>query len=550
MSLLRHFLSRHGTRRLPSFQCRMFSTKDSHKLSDHSRAAINPNDVENFDFLTSSILPKVRQFIAENADEDVPICNYKTFEELQKLMAPYTGDGSFELPQQPVSDDQLLNEIDLLLKYSPRSGKARYADKLYSGSDAITQCASYLMQVINNNSHTYNSSQVLTIVEQATIRSLCKVFFGANAPSTSGGVFLPGGAYSNTLAFRLARDRYFPSITTDGVSSGGGGGPIPTVLVSDQSHYSASTAATHLGIGSNNVRKLQTNDNGTINLEQCVATIEQLLAENRKPFVLSCNSGTTVFGAFDDFSELAKVCAQYDIWFHVDGCWGGAAAFAVDSNAQCASLMRGVEQADSIAFDAHKLLSSGLLCGCLMVKDESYLYRSCEPPNAKYLFHGGDEDIGLKTLQCGRQCDALKLYLSWLYYGKQGLVQRVENALHNAHYLCREIEASEDFMLVQTPPFCNVCFWYFGNVDDAMKKKIRAWKTNGYQGGDDEMFKVLEMNTQRIYAELKRQSSSISDYSPAKGLPSFLRTITSNYRLTTPHMDVLWADIRNAAHSL
>jgi len=340
------------------------------------------------------------------------------------------------------------------------------------------------------------------------------------------------------------------SISTDGATASDIN-HTPIVLTSDQSHYSVMTAVGQIGIGSNNVIKLKTNSNGTICIDECYKVIEGLIKENKKPFILSCNAGTTVLGAFDDFKAIKEICSKYDIWMHVDGCWGGAAAFCRDTenNHNLSSLVDGIEFADSIAYDAHKLLSVGLLCGCLLVKDEAYLFKSCEPPNAKYLFHGeGDNaynhDIGLKTLQCGRQCDALKLYLSWLYYGKNGLCQRVENAMNNANYLCQIIEESDDFILVQEPDFCNVCFWFVGS--DKMDK-VQKWKNCGFDENEKDIFKMLESNTKQIYSKLEQEASTMIDYSPCKNLPSFFRMITSNYRLNTTEIEKVLDDIRKNA---
>lgn len=515
-------------KRLQTLNVRCLSTNLKSNLN---RSSIHPNDIEQFDGLQAKILPKIRKFIEKNSDENVAICNHKSFDELQSILSSKNGELLDD--DKMISDDNIMDIIDLIFDYSPRTQKSRYVDKLYCGSDAISQYATYILSIINNNCHTYHSSQILTLIEDITIRNLCKIFYKQN-DKPYGGVFFPGGAYSNMMAFRLARDKYFPSISSDGPYCNFNG----IVLTSDQSHYSVMTSISQIGIGSNNVLKLETNNDGTINIEKCKLMIQHLINnENKKPFILSCNAGTTVFGAFDDFIAISNICKEYDIWMHVDGCWGGAVVFGRDNNKICNKLVNGIEFADSISFDAHKLLSTGLLCGCLLVKDEKYLYESCAPPNAKYLFHSNNNiDIGLKTIQCGRQCDALKLYLSWLYYGNNGLYKRVENALNNANYLCQLIKKSNDFMLVQELEFCNVCFWYIGeyNVDDI-------------DLNDSNIVNMLETNTKNIYSKLQQDANSMIDYSPCKGLPSFFRMITSNYRLTYHDIDIILNDIRNAA---
>lgn len=499
------------------------------------RNALSGSDLEQFDFLSDSILPKIRNHIAKNSEESTPIRIQKTFDEIKSELT-----NPVHLPNEPISNESLSNEVDLLLKYSPRSGKSRFVDKLYSGSDGITQFATFLLSVLNNNSHTFNSSQILSVVEDVTIKNLCKVFYKSD-DSPRGGVFMPGGAYSNMMAFRLARDKYHPSILSDGTAN-----TVPIVLTSDQSHYSVATAVGQLGIGTNNVRKLETNSDGTINIDNCRQVVEELIKVDSKPFILSCNAGSTVLGAFDDFKALSAICREFDIWMHVDGCWGGGSAFARETNPAMGELVDGIELADSISFDSHKLLSTGLLCGCLLVKDESYLYKSCQPPNAKYLFHGNDGDIGLKTLQCGRQCDALKLYLSWIYYGKEGLIQRVDNAMNNAQHLCKLIEESDDFLLYEDPKFCNICFWYVGKEN---MQKVKKWKEGGFVGDDGEIFEMLEKNTKRTSLKMEQDGSSMVDYSPYKNLPVFFRLISSNFKLTTNEVERILSDIRYSAET-
>eukprot|EP01084_Bolivina_argentea_P099810 179351_1 len=497
------------------------------------RTSVHPNDLEQFEFLSSSILPKIRRHIEENQDPSIPICNNISFDEMRSMVShPNT------LPNNPISNDALMTEIDLILRNTPRSGKSRFVDKLYSGSDSITQFATLLLSVMNNNGHTFNASQILTVIEHITINSLCQVFYNEETDGkTYGGVFMPGGAYSNCIALRLARDKYFPLAASDGIYDNQNN-KKPIVLASDQSHYSIGQSASQLGFGSNNVIPLKSNANGTMDIDDCYRVVKEL---NGAPFILSCMAGSTVFGAFDDFAAIRAICDEYDMWMHVDGCWGGAAAFNNDDPVLSA-LVDGIDGADSIAFDLHKLLSTGLLCGCLLLKDESYLYQLHAHSEAKYLFHGNTYDIGLKTLQCGRQCDALKIYLNWLFYGKIGLSQRTENGMQNAQYLCKAIDASDDFILLQDPQFCNVCFWF---VDPQMRDRVQKWKDNGYPK-DDDIFNVLQNNTKQIQTQLKVDGSTMIDYSPAKGLPSFLRMITSNYRLDTNEIDNALTDIRSA----
>ena len=236
----------------------------------------------------------------------------QSFQELKSMVSHPDN-----LPDEPISDEQLMHEVDLVLKYTMRTGHARFVDKLYSGSDAITQFATMLLSVVNNNCHTYHSSQILTIIEEITISNLCKLFFSGCDYPKMGGIFMPGGSYSNMMSLRMARDKYFPSIRAKGLLSAED--PMPVVLCSNQSHYCITTTCGQIGIGTDNVVKLETNMNGTVNIERSIPVIEELFAQNKRPFVWSCTAGSTVHGAFDDFNAIAELCRKYDMWMHVDG---------------------------------------------------------------------------------------------------------------------------------------------------------------------------------------------------------------------------------------
>lgn len=538
-------------RLLPSpFIC--FST------SVKSVKSCNPPDRDEFKKLESIFMPKVEEYLKQNNEPDVATVIHQTSDEMFDNLLSINDDG--------YSLTDLSDHIDTILKYSVRTGSGTFADKLYSGSDAIGQFSSYLLSVLNTNVHTYQSGPVLTCIENAMIKEVTKVFYKTDLTSNKdrdvsniGGIFSPGGSYSNMLAIKLARDKYFPENMTNGLANCD---KIPVMLVSDQLHYSTMTAANTVGIGTDNVIKVQTNRDGTINIQECERILNDLKinSPNKKAFYINGMAGTTVFGAFDDFGELSRLAKEYDLWFHIDGCWGGAAALCrngdktgENNSQEClhlGNLMKNCELADSIAWDTHKYISMPILCSILMVRDEKQLMTSCAPPGAAYLFHGNSIDIGLKTLQCGRVGDALKLYLSWLYYGNKGFQERVVFGLKNARYLANSIKNSDDFILASDgdPKFANVCFYY---VPQSMKQEISKWQKNGFEY-NEELFHKLDKMTKTLNTHARQNGGVCIDYSPvpAHKLPTFFRAITANYRLTNDILDKILDDIRNAAKDL
>lgn len=89
-------------------------------------------------------------------------------------------------------------------------------------------------------------------------------------------------------------------------------------FTSDESHYSIRKAVQWLGIGSDNLIVIKTDENGCMLADDLISNIEQVLKENRQPFFVNATAGSTVLGAFDDLNAIADVCEKFGLWMHVD----------------------------------------------------------------------------------------------------------------------------------------------------------------------------------------------------------------------------------------
>ncbi|XP_008486117.1 acidic amino acid decarboxylase GADL1-like, partial [Diaphorina citri] len=94
------------------------------------------------------------------------------------------------------------------------------------------------------------------------------------------------------------------------------------------SHYSMLKAAHWLGIGMDNVIRVKTNERGQMISSFLEQAIQTSLAEKKIPLFVNATAGTTVLGAFDPLDEIATICEKYDLWMHVDACWGGSLIFS------------------------------------------------------------------------------------------------------------------------------------------------------------------------------------------------------------------------------
>ncbi|XP_010077666.1 PREDICTED: acidic amino acid decarboxylase GADL1-like, partial [Pterocles gutturalis] len=202
------------------------------------------------------------------------------------------------------------------------------------------------------------------------------------------------------------------------------------------SHYSMKKAASFLGIGTENVYFIKTDERGKMIPEELEKQVQRARKEGSAPFLVCATAGTTVLGAFDPLDKIADICEKHDLWLHVDASWGGSALISRKHR----RLLHGIHRADSVAWNPHKMLLAGIQCCALLVKDNSGLLKKCYSAKAAYLFqqdkfYDVSYDTGDKSIQCSRRPDAFKFWLMWKALGTTGLEERVNRALALARYL-------------------------------------------------------------------------------------------------------------------
>ncbi|XP_037703568.1 cysteine sulfinic acid decarboxylase isoform X9 [Choloepus didactylus] len=261
-------------------------------------------------------------------------------------------------------------------------------------------------------------------------------------------------------------------------------------------------------------------------------------AEGAVPFLVSATSGTTVLGAFDPLEAIADICQHHGLWLHVDAAWGGSVLLSQTHR----HLLDGIQRADSVAWNPHKLLTAGLQCSALLLRDTSNLLKRCHGSQASYLFQQDKFydvalDTGDKVVQCGRRVDCLKLWLMWKAQGGQGLEQRVDRAFALARYLVEEMKKREGFELVMEPEFVNVCFWF---VPPTLQGKQDS------PDYSERLAKVAPVLKERMVKE----GSMMIGYQPHGTRGNFFRVVVANPALTRADMDFLLKELERLGQDL
>lgn len=397
------------------------------------------------DALLSQAFHLVRQYLAENSTTPV-VVQYEKPDSLKALV-------DLSIAEVGLSNDEFLALIKTYLTYSVRTGHRQFFNQLFGGFNLPGFLGEIFTSLTNTSMATYEIAPIATLIEQSLIAEL-NSYIGFEQGE---GTFVTGGSNANLLAMMCARNQAFPEAKFQGITH------PAVVFVSDQAHYSFLKAANVLGIGLNHVIKVKTDAKGRMIPQALEVEIESALNASQVPFFIGATAGTTVLGAFDPISEISEIAQKYQLWLHVDAAWGGAVLLSD----RYRHFLVGSDRANSLTWDAHKVMGLPLTCSTFLTKHPGILLQTVSNRDADYLFHDHEDaayDLGLTSLQCGRKADALKLWLAWQYYGKLGYQQRVDWLMEMADYATQKITESPELELMAPTQYLNICFRY---VSDA-----------------------------------------------------------------------------------
>ena len=389
------------------------------------------------------------KLLSGHYDRDNKVIDFVQPEELGQRLGglEITSDGSTE------EDAQAL--LKLVVQYSVKTCHSRFFNQLYHGSDPVGLAGQWLSDALNTNNHTYEVAPVFILVE----RALIKYTIDKLGWNLGDGITAPGGSLANMYGLMLARHQLLPELKTTGLC----GLQKPLVIFSSEdSHYSVLKGANWLGIGTDNVVKVKTDQSGCMIPQALEEAIKKVEEEGKVPLAVNATSGTTVLGAYDDLAAIGKICHDAKVWLHVDACWGGSVILNSELKR---TWMEGLEFVDSLAWNPHKMIGAPLQSN-VFVAQKPGLLAECNKSSAGYLFqpdkfYDVSYDTGDKSVQCGRKVDAFQVWFMLKVRGENYFAEAVQNAFDQAEYLAASIRNRPGFELVVDPISCtNVCFHY------------------------------------------------------------------------------------------
>ncbi len=370
--------------------------------------------------------------------------------------------------------------------------------------------ADFLAAAVNVNAMLWKSSPGATELEQVTLGwlrewlSLDESFFGVIYDTASVGVMQAIGA---------AREWIDPESRVKGMRN-----PL-TVYVSEHTHSSAEKAAITLGFGQENVRRIPVDREFRMQPDLLRQKIEADIAAGKRPCCIVASIGSTSTSAVEPIPAIADIAERYGVWLHVDAAYGGPAAVLPEMR----HILDGVERAHSLILNPHKWLYVSIDCSVLYTRYPEILRRASSL-SAEYLRTSEDDrvvnymDYGV---QLGRRFRALKLWYVFRYYGRQGIMAMLRDALRLGQLLKGLVEQDENFELSAPVPFSLVCFRY---------------------RGEDEF-------NQRLLAEINASGKAFLSHTVLNGR-FVLRFAIGNFQTTEHDVRETWDLIRKTARQL
>ena len=282
--------------------------------------------------------------------------------------------------------------------------------------------------------------------------------------STGGGVIQDTASSAALCAMLAARERATNyNSNLDGLTC------RLVAYTSTQAHSSLEKAAMVAGIGRNNIRLVEVDENFALNPQVLAARIEQDKRDGLVPFFACGTIGTTSSNAMDPLPAIAELCCRYGMWFHVDAAMSGTAALCPEFR----HFQQGVELADSYCFNPHKWMFTNFDCDCFYVADRAALIRTLSilPEYLKNQATESGAVIDYRDWQIplGRRFRSLKLWFVIRHYGVEGLQYHARQHVALAQSFAQWVRSDERFEVVAPVPLNLVCFRFCGSDDDNQK---------------------------------------------------------------------------------
>jgi putative pyridoxal-dependent aspartate 1-decarboxylase len=368
-------------------------------------------------------------------------------EELARVFAART------MPEQGMGVSEFLDEFArMVVPNTARLNHPRYIGHMTQALPWISVAAEALTAALNQNQVKVETAYVSTLIEKQVLGWMHRRIYSQgdefyaramHSGHHAVGNIVSGGTTGNLTALAVALETRLPGYRKIGLLAALGQADYRGLAVvgSTRMHYSLKKCMATLGLGEQALHMVRVDADNRIDIQALEDKLSQLRCERIVVVAVVGIAGTTETGAVDPLPELAEIAQREGAWFHVDGAWGGALLLSDHLR----PLLKGIERADSVVIDGHKLLWVPMAQGMVLFKNELSLDHLRH--HANYIIRSGSNDLGQTSLEGSRRFDALKLWTSFNVFGTRGYTTLLDQVCQVADSMRALLLDQEDFEL-------------------------------------------------------------------------------------------------------
>ncbi len=362
------------------------------------------------------------------------------------------------LPDAGAAPDAVFGKLREIISNSVSVSDPNTAAHLHCPPLLAALAAEEVISALNQSMDSFDQAPMATVLEQKFVQWLAAE---AGLPAGAGGTFTSGGTQSNHMGLLLARDAFLQSRLQWPAQKRG----LPEqasqmrILCSEVAHFSVEKSAAQLGLGTDAVVRIAMDDEFRMRPESLRIALDECATKNLLPFAIVATAGTTDFGSVDPLPEIAALAKSAGVWLHVDAAYGGALLFS----ARHREKLNGIESADSLGIDFHKLFWQPIPASAFLLRDARHF--ELIELHADYLNPETHEEQGIPNLVTNsllttRRFDVLKLWFSFQILGRGKLSAMIDRTIELALIAAGAVSRTPALQLVHGASLSTVVFRY------------------------------------------------------------------------------------------
>ena len=458
------------------------------------------------------------QMIDDMIDYIRNVRDQKTWQKIpDKVKETYN---SSQLPLEPQDINKIYSEFkETILPYRMGNIHPRFWGWVIGTGTVFGSYGEFLASIMNSNLGGGDHSPVY--IEHQVLNWMKELF---GFPKESSGLLVSGGSMANFICLAVARNAKMDfDIRNHGLQQSNKKYIFYTSIETHSSNYKAVEL---LGIGKENLHVIDVDPNFKINISKLKMQIIEDKSNGLVPICIIANIGTVNTAAVDDIITLSSIAKQENMWLHADGAFGSVAKISEKYK----HVVKGIELADSLAFDFHKWFYIPYEAGCVLVKNSDIHYNTFTY-TPTYLTHnkrgvgaGPDRWFSDYGVELSRGFKALKIWMSFKEHGIEKYGRLVTQNIDQAYYLKSLVEKNSSKLELVAPVELNIVCLRFNPRDNNLP------------------LEALNKLNQEILFQLQEKGIATPSYTTLNSKYA-IRVAITNHRSTMEDFDLLITSI-------